>query len=324
MQWLATCVLATFSERFIMRVRRGFTLIELPAVSKRGFTLVELLVVIGIIALLIGILLPALNRARISAKRVECAAYLRQIGVGTINYANDNKGFLPPYRGFERGNTAGSTLSGNFTYIYTMGNNPLAPNGSAAPDNGALIRRMCMTKYLQSAKMPSDGYSDWYKIERCPSAIDAGDPSRSFYYFNPHVAYFTRNGSRVLQPWWKKINGFGKPPKGSCLTVTGGGGTGSDVQFEWPRIGYALAADPINDLTYATHATGRARSWNMLYADGSVKVAVVDSRVSRQGGDWPRMLDMLGFLEYMVDGKAVNPNNPAWNTDYNKLPVDPN
>ena len=62
---------------------------------RRGFTLVELLVVIGIIALLISILLPSLNQARASAKKVACLSNIRQISVGMTLYVNANKGTLP-------------------------------------------------------------------------------------------------------------------------------------------------------------------------------------------------------------------------------------
>src|SRR5256714_2053260 len=79
------------TESFQFRGRRGDA-----RKSSRAFTLVELLVVIGIIAVLIGVLLPALSRARQTALSAACMSNMRQVGNAALMYAMNFKGWYPP------------------------------------------------------------------------------------------------------------------------------------------------------------------------------------------------------------------------------------
>jgi prepilin-type N-terminal cleavage/methylation domain-containing protein/prepilin-type processing-associated H-X9-DG protein len=140
-----------------------------------GFTLVELLVVIGIIAVLIAILMPALNKAREASRQTVCQSNLRQVGLAMQMYANANQGWPPP------GDNTNAFLKTppNIGYSVGMG----------------WVRRLVEGKYIYASPQtqvdhsdaffcPSDNYSSNVDINGNVNYLPAGASTYKPFKFN--------------------------------------------------------------------------------------------------------------------------------------------
>jgi prepilin-type N-terminal cleavage/methylation domain-containing protein/prepilin-type processing-associated H-X9-DG protein len=209
--------------------------------ERRGFTLIELLVVIAIIAVLAGLLLPALARAKEKAKAVKCASNEKQIALAYLMYAMDQSDFLP---------VAG--------VVFSLGVAPSQWTFEISP-------------YVAAASSNAFGMVAKDKVLACPSAklenaIPASVPGYQAYGGYGHnygylgyTAADRKKISRITKPVETGMNGDGLDPAAG---------------LNWWNLGYLYAPNHIPDGStggirpYVRHGKGGNYAW----ADGHVSL----------------------------------------------------
>jgi prepilin-type processing-associated H-X9-DG protein len=288
------------------------------------------LVVIGIIAVLIAILLPALSRARVQARVVACESNLRQIAIATIAYATDNRGMLPPRCGAgDFPITNGNGPYGYCSLFWTPANKP------ATYLTGSNLGMLLANGYLGSqdlaflaATNPQTGQPNYYSTSVAPVRFDPALPQvsdlaatvtnsqanaclySSTYLYNPHWATSSAPGNWAISfygpvasskvSWYTKLSNFDK----------------------WKCI----ASDMVFSQSLVAHPRAYAWTFNLAFIDGHV--ASVNDQVLRRftpsgAAVWPvtgniiSLDDDLDILEAEADGRdptlsGGDPENPPY------------